>query len=300
MYQLSFADNRRGPLALTEAVSTIGRGASNWLVIDDATVSEQHAKLIFHDGRLFLQDNRSANGSLVNGKRTGYKELQSGDTLTLGDVELRIETAPEVPEPSAVYLADTVAGKPQLPTEPEGWRLVSDSSWLAGREFRLSSPVTVLGRGKDCTIVIPGTHLSRHHAQLRQEGNRLVLRDLGSTNGSYVNEVRIEGEQEIRVGDRLRFDVYSFRVFGPPDAPTSLAEAASPRKLLNLENTLQNIEALKSQEYQPKEWVTKPTSHGNRYHEVPKRDHHFGPLFWFSVVLGLSVLGILTYIVISF
>ena len=65
----------------------------------------------------------------------------------------------------------------------------------------------------------------------------------------------------------------------------------------SLESTLQNIEALKSQEYQQKEWITKPTSHGNRYHEVPTNKNHLGMMFWISVVLGVGVLGVLGYIV---
>lgn len=69
------------------------------------------------------------------------------------------------------------------------------------------------------------------------------------------------------------------------------------KKVIDLHSTLQSIEALKTQEYQPKEWVTKPTSHGNRYHEVPVRKAHHSSLLWVSVLLGAGVLGVLGYIV---
>jgi pSer/pThr/pTyr-binding forkhead associated (FHA) protein len=300
MYQLSFKDNSQPRFNVSDSVCTIGRAVGNSLTLTTSTVSEQHAKLIMHEGRLFLQDNKSTYGSFVNGKKVKYKELQAGDVITLGNVHFDITevedsslASTQIPASRAGFVLGntTIASK---------WKLVSDSSWLAGKAFELNGDVTVLGRGKDCGLLIPGTHLSRHHAELRKEGSHLILRDLNSANGSFVNEVRVAGEQRIRPGDRLRFDVYSFRVHGPAEGDGAQAETSGPRKILNLESTLQNIEALKSQEYQQKEWVTKPTSHGNRYHEVPMHGtHHFGAMFWFSVILGLSVLGVLGYIVVN-
>ncbi len=295
MYQLSFKDNRQAPIAIVEAVYTLGRDTGNSVVLETSTVNPSHAKVIQHEGRLFLQDNKSTYGSFVNGKKIKYKELRPGDVITLGNVHFDVL---EVDESSlAATQIPRMLGKSAI-VNSNSWRLVSDSSWLAGKVFELNPNGTKLGRGKDCDIVIPGTHLSRHHAELRQDGKRLILRDLQSANGSFVNEIRVEGEQIIRVGDRLRFDVYSFRVQGPADAESTQPDVSGPRKI-NLENTLQNIEALKTQEYQPKEWITKPTSHGNRYHEVPMHRHHLGPMFWASVGLGISVLGVLAYIVIT-
>lgn len=299
MYQLRFKDNSQPLFTVTGNLCTVGRAPDNALVLPTSTVSESHAKLIQHDGRLFLQDNKSAYGSFVNGKKVKYKELKSGDVITLGNVHFDII---EAEDPS---LASTHALKSFVVAPGNSWRLVSDSSWLAGKIFELKEGSTILGRGKDCNIVIPGTHLSRHHAEIICGGKRpLLLRDLDSANGSFLNETRLEGEVSVKPGDRLRFDVYSFRVHGPADTDISssvqssmvLDSAGRPLKLPNLESTLQNIEALKAQEYQPKEWITKPTSHGNRYHEVPSRKGHHAML-WFSIVLGIGVLGVLGYIV---
>ncbi len=305
MYQLRFKDNSQPLFPVTGNLCTLGRAPGNTLVLDTSTVDETHARLIQHDGRLFLQDNKSRVGCFVNGKKVKYKELKAGDIITIGNVHFDIVQMDESP------LAST-----QVPTAPQrsaintaaDWRLVSDSSWLSGKVFELKDAGTIIGRGKDCDIVIPGNHLSRNHAVIRKKGDHLVLKDLQSANGSFVNEIRVEGEQVVRAGDRIRFDVYSFRVQGPASAEISnptiqplAATAGSPplaaRKLANLESTLQNIEALKAQEYQQKEWITKPTSHGNRYHEVPVRNHHFGPMFWITMTLGAGVLGILGYIV---
>ena len=296
MYQLRFKDSSRPIFPVTDNVCTLGRAANNTLVLNTSTVDEAHARLIHHDGRLFLQDNKSKSGSFVNGKKVKYKELANGDVVSIGNVHF------DIIESADTHLASTripVAPQPSASHIAASWRLVSDSSWLSGKVFDLAADSTLIGRGKDCDIVIPGTHLSRNHALVIKQGDHLILKDLDSANGSFVNEARINDEQIVRVGDRLRFDVYSFRVQGPSTvSATKPADTSTsgPRKLINLESTLQNIEALKTQEYQQKEWITKPTSHGNRYHEVPVH-RGLGPMFWISVALGVGVLGILGYIV---
>lgn len=297
MYQLRFKDNTQAPYNLVENICTIGRGVGNMLVLPTSTVSESHAKLIQHEGRLYLQDNKSAYGSYVNGAKVKYKELKAGDVITLGNVHFDVLEVDE----SSLLATQIPQAKPLPSYKAEVWQLVSDSSWLSGKVFELKGDSTILGRGKDCDIVIPGTHLSRRHAEIRKQKDVLVLQDLGSSNGSYINEVRIQGEQRVRAGDRLRFDVYSFRVQGPATTGTQTGITGGPRKidLSTTSSTLQNIEALKAQEYQPKEWVTKPTSHGNRYHEVPMHKGHNAALLWFSVALGLGVLGILIYIIMN-
>jgi pSer/pThr/pTyr-binding forkhead associated (FHA) protein len=298
MYQLRFKDNSRPVFPVTDNVCTLGCAKGNTLVLNTSTVDESHARLIQHDGRLFLQDNKSRRGCFVNGKKVKYKELRQGDVVSIGNVHFDILEAEDNNLTSTRVPA--VVKRSAIHTAPS-WRLVSDSSWLSGKVFELSGDSTLLGRGKDCDIVIPGNHLSRSHALILKQGEHLILKDLDSSNGSFVNETRISGEQVVKPGDRLRFDVYSFRVQGPAsstgDARNGQAETSGPRKLINLESTLQNIEALKSQEYQQKEWITKPTSHGNRYHEVPTGKSHLGMMFWISVVLGAGVLSVLGYIV---
>lgn len=297
MYQIRFRDNAYPPFMVTDNPCTIGRAATNHLVLPTSTVSDVQAKLVQHDGRIYLQDNKSAYGSYVNGTKVKYKELKLGDVVTLGNVHF------EIVEMDAASLAATAAVNAAPPraavtTNGQGWQLVSDSSWLSGKVFRIVKDTIVIGRGKDCDIVIPGTHLSRRHIEIRKDKGGLIVQDLASSNGTFVNESRVNGTQTVRPGDRIRLDVYSFRVEGPADQGTSKADNSGPRKI-DLSNTLQNIEALKAQEYQPKEWVFTPTSHGNRYHEVPTGKHHHTALLAFSALLGLGVLGILMYIIMN-
>ncbi|MBX6768277.1 MAG: FHA domain-containing protein, partial [Actinomadura rubrobrunea] len=55
------------------------------------------------------------------------------------------------------------------------------------RTYEITTPVTLLGRGTDCDLRLVDPGVSRHHAEIRVEGPEVVLVDLGSTNGSFVN-----------------------------------------------------------------------------------------------------------------
>lgn len=269
MYLLRFKDNSQPLYPVNEAVCTLGRAQDNHVVLDTRTVDEHHAKLVQHAGRLFLQDNKSRIGSFVNGKKARYKELKEGDVVTIGNVHFEISCG-ELP-----LTANAAANLPLAIHRQEpinNWMLISDTQWLPGKRFLIETTGnTIIGRGKDCQLVLPTNHLSRHHAALMIDGGRLLIRDMNSTNGSFLNEKKLPSDEftEVVNGDRLRFDVYQFVVQGPKSIASPAIKPGSGAKNINLESTLQNIAALRDQPYQEKQWITKPTSHGNRYHEVP-------------------------------
>ncbi|MER7706241.1 DUF1707 and FHA domain-containing protein [Kitasatospora sp. NPDC097605] len=90
-------------------------------------------------------------------------------------------------------------------------------AWRAERLPGLSLPEA--GAGQLTIGRIPGSGLrlndasvSRHHAELRREGDGWVLYDLGSTNGTHVNGYRIVGAARVRPGDQVRFGNLEFRL----------------------------------------------------------------------------------------
>jgi FHA domain len=70
-------------------VMHIGRGLSADLRLDDASVSRRHAIFINRHSSTLLLDDRSSNGTFVNGRRVDRAELRNGDTFALGRVQLR-------------------------------------------------------------------------------------------------------------------------------------------------------------------------------------------------------------------
>ncbi|MBI4468626.1 MAG: FHA domain-containing protein [Acidobacteria bacterium] len=94
---LSFADGRRPAIRLqnllTRRRATVGRSPEAEISVDDPSISRFHATLSRdEDGRLFVSDCGSANGTLINGSPvTGRSELKPGDELTLGGLRFRLE-----------------------------------------------------------------------------------------------------------------------------------------------------------------------------------------------------------------
>lgn len=74
---------------LESGVTHIGRGLSADLHLDESSVSRRHAILVHRGPGTRILDDRSANGTLVNGRRVTQADLRSGDVIVLGRVVLR-------------------------------------------------------------------------------------------------------------------------------------------------------------------------------------------------------------------
>jgi pSer/pThr/pTyr-binding forkhead associated (FHA) protein len=72
-----------------------------------------------------------------------------------------------------------------------------------GAELPLEGELLYLGRAPDNHIVVDDKQVSRKHAVLKREGNGYVLEDVGTVNGTYVNEQRIQ-RHSLRPGDVIR------------------------------------------------------------------------------------------------
>lgn len=73
-----------------------------------------------------------------------------------------------------------------------------------GREHTLRDERTTIGRAAGNGIVISSVRVSREHACLLRQGWRVILEDLGSTNGTYLNGERVRAPMELRDGDRIQ------------------------------------------------------------------------------------------------
>lgn len=86
------------------------------------------------------------------------------------------------------------------------------------KEIPLKRAVQVIGRQNDCQIRIPVAAASRHHAELVVDGDRVSIRDLGSSNGSFVNCKRVT-QQDLSPGDLICIgeQVFVVKIGGNPD-----------------------------------------------------------------------------------
>jgi two-component system, NtrC family, response regulator HydG len=81
-------------------------------------------------------------------------------------------------------------------------RLIAVSGPLHGRVYRIGAEELTIGRLESSNICVPDLAISRRHAVIRREGDRIRLEDLGSRNGCYVNNVPT-ANQELVDGDRI-------------------------------------------------------------------------------------------------
>ncbi len=106
------------------------------------------------------------------------------------------------------------AAEPQPPPEPAALVVLTspEASLTNGERLQLGDAVS-LGRADDSTIVLKDRFVSAQHAQVVRRGHLHVLRDLGSTNGTFCNGARIERETVLREGDRIGIgtSVFAFR-----------------------------------------------------------------------------------------
>jgi predicted component of type VI protein secretion system len=72
-----------------------------------------------------------------------------------------------------------------------------------GRTTVLGTSGAVIGRSRDCDVVVEDPNVSRRHAEVRPSGGSWTVRDLGSTNGIKVNGRRVDGPQSLRAGDSI-------------------------------------------------------------------------------------------------
>jgi pSer/pThr/pTyr-binding forkhead associated (FHA) protein len=115
-------------------------------------------------------------------------------------------------------------------------RLVLLSEGFAGRTFDLKTESTTVGRVSDNAFEIPEASVSSHHAEIVLKGNDVLIRDLDSTNGTFINDERIT-EAVLKPGQILRFGTIELKLDTGDGtarpAPASKPAASKPKMMLD-------------------------------------------------------------------
>ena len=91
------------------------------------------------------------------------------------------------------------------------------------KDFEITKDLTVIGRSEDCTLRIPLADISRKHCELIKDEQGIRVRDLASSNGTYVNNRRVN-EAVLNPGDRLMIGpvVFTVQIDGVPEEITPI------------------------------------------------------------------------------
>ena len=105
------------------------------------------------------------------------------------------------------------------------WKLQAITAEFTGQEISVERDMLV-GRHQDAEILLQSTDISRKHAALLFRDDHIWVKDLNSTNGTFVNGERVEQEQEIELhdGDMLQFASFMFMIIAPERYKADLPE----------------------------------------------------------------------------
>jgi pSer/pThr/pTyr-binding forkhead associated (FHA) protein len=187
----------------------------------DPNVMPMHACIVRSSGNYRLVDGGSPMGIGVNGIRVPEALLQHGDIINIGGFSLRfLLKNPRAAAPSPVDLgrsAPPVAmGLPPAPVPqpqppmPSVYSLVAIDGPLSGQRFPVQSEV-VAGRESPGINLAHDSAASRRHASFAPSPTGVLVRDLGSTNGTFVNDIRVQ-EMALRPGDTVKVGSTTFRL----------------------------------------------------------------------------------------
>ncbi|MCB1548306.1 MAG: FHA domain-containing protein [Hyphomicrobiaceae bacterium] len=186
----------------------IGRHASADVVVDDDCISKRHAELSLRpDGRLEVRDLGSLNGTWTSGGRVDAAVIASGERVRFGHREYTVmlkrdmEAAREAGWMLSCFDEDGQVMQLELrpETDPQSG-LAMESIWSVGRADDLVD------------VVIERNDISKMHARFRFiPGMGLEVMDLGSTNGTFVDDERIDGNYRPLSGaECIRFATIEF------------------------------------------------------------------------------------------
>ena len=137
---------------------------------------------------------------LGNAPATGERGVETTSTISLSALEGALE---EGAAPATESAGDDSAPLDGLP--PGSALLVVKRGPNAGSRFLLDADVTTAGRHPESDIFLDDVTVSRRHAEFVREGDRFLVRDVGSLNGTYLNRGRIDaaalaGGDEVQIG----------------------------------------------------------------------------------------------------
>ncbi|PWK47290.1 FHA domain-containing protein [Pleionea mediterranea] len=207
MLKLQFKDKSRPDRWLVDSLITIGSDPSCDIVINSSQVAPHHAELLIRDNLIEFVHKASSKSSFVNGQLIAINiELKAWDIIKIGEMEMELID----PLLNRSPRKSTASHATQVREVLSDWLIQAQTAPFSGQLFPVNKTLTI-GRDTTCDIAIPMPHISRKHAQVRQEGNRLLIKDLGSSNGTYINGDKL-AETELNNGDEVRVDEFCFKV----------------------------------------------------------------------------------------
>lgn len=177
----------------------VGRDETCDIVLPSNRVSRRHARFFTEGEQLHVEDMGSQNGVYVGGVRiTGVNPVRPGPAIEVGEFQIRIRRTEA--ESSTTGEASVTAGTLVGTGKQKGLRLDLPAK-------------AIIGRDRAADVVIQDDSVSRRHAEIELANGRVLLRDLGSSNGTFHNERLLTAGTDVALGanDVIGFGDARFR-----------------------------------------------------------------------------------------
>jgi pSer/pThr/pTyr-binding forkhead associated (FHA) protein len=224
--KLLFPNGEHSQVLLSPGLNRIGSAHDAQVVLLQPEIAPLHAEITLQgdQGTLNVPPGAAVtvNGRAVNGTLA----VRPGDLIGLGPVQARVVAVEKVVATvqRAVAVDDTSSTRVRAAVPRFVLRGVSGAAF--GKTYPVPGQVTI-GRQADCDISVPSEELSRRHAQVRPTPDGLLVEDLGSANGTFINGKRVQTGL-MRPGEELRLDTIRFMLVAPGMEMPATQRSAAP------------------------------------------------------------------------
>lgn len=199
-------DSSGQEFVLVQGPNSVGRDSAD-VLLPDPTVSRRHATITLEGTRVFVEDCGSTNGSSVAGRKLAAGErgeAYEGDTVKFGNIILTLR----LPDGSARPAAEAAAPEASALQAVDRGEPVAYLTLIDGTEHPLFAGENSVGRKSTNQIAISDLFLSGNHARIvcEEEGSFKLI-DLGSTNGSFKDGVRLAPHVEVELAPGETFSL---------------------------------------------------------------------------------------------
>lgn len=171
--------------------NTVGREGVD-ISLGDAKVSRRHALIISEDGKFWIEDVGSTNGTQINGKSLTVgirEEVQSGDKVSFGGFEgqIRLPGGASASATQSVPSTRTAALTVQPTVQETGVAYLVGN----GQRYALQKGQNTFGRRAENAVCIADPYVSGRHGVIEITDEGIFLTDVGSTNGTIINDAKL-------------------------------------------------------------------------------------------------------------
>lgn len=213
--KLIFPNGEHASVDLSDGRWIVGSAGDAQIAIALPGVAPRHAQLQVAHGAVSVQGLTAGAALAINGRPvTAETALKPGDLITIGPVACRlaaVERAAAAVAPAKASVDETGSTRLRIALPRFVLRGVSGPTF--GKAFPIHGTMTI-GRQADCDITVATEEISRHHARVQATADGLLVEDLGSANGTYINGKRVQGGL-LRTGEELRLDTVRFLLLTP-------------------------------------------------------------------------------------